>query len=90
MRETTVLGDPMVDAPDKTTDKTNKSAEQDTEAADHSGGWELLDISDYEKRSKEESMYKLCPKDGFMSGHPLRLYKDKDFCIFIGSTSVGC
>eukprot|EP00957_Ditylum_brightwellii_P082470 6269915-Ditylum_brightwellii.AAC.1 len=35
-RETAALGDPRVDAPDKTNDKTNKSAEQDTEAADNS------------------------------------------------------
>eukprot|EP00957_Ditylum_brightwellii_P033522 2540290-Ditylum_brightwellii.AAC.1 len=35
-RETTALGDPRVGASDKTTDKTNKSAEQDTEAADNS------------------------------------------------------
>uniref|UniRef100_A0A7S1ZLS8 Uncharacterized protein n=1 Tax=Ditylum brightwellii TaxID=49249 RepID=A0A7S1ZLS8_9STRA len=67
-RETTAPGDLRVDAPDKTADKPNNSAEQDTEAADNSGGGELLDISNYEKRHREEGMYKLYPKDGFTSG----------------------
>eukprot|EP00957_Ditylum_brightwellii_P136637 10420076-Ditylum_brightwellii.AAC.1 len=35
-RDTTAPGDPRVDAPDTTNDKTNKSTEQDTEVADNS------------------------------------------------------
>eukprot|EP00957_Ditylum_brightwellii_P102299 7798546-Ditylum_brightwellii.AAC.1 len=53
-RETTDPGDPRVDAPDKTNDKTNKSAEQDIKAADNSDGGELPDVSNYEKRQREE------------------------------------
>eukprot|EP00957_Ditylum_brightwellii_P091108 6936224-Ditylum_brightwellii.AAC.1 len=81
-REITALGDPGVDAPDKTTDKTNKSAEQDTEAADNSGGGELPDVSNYEKRCREEGMYKSYPKDGFTSGCAVFLSVDDGLLAF--------
>eukprot|EP00957_Ditylum_brightwellii_P089166 6790492-Ditylum_brightwellii.AAC.1 len=42
-REIAAPGDPKVNAPDKTNDKTNKSVEQDTEVVDNSGGGELPD-----------------------------------------------
>eukprot|EP00957_Ditylum_brightwellii_P006117 462938-Ditylum_brightwellii.AAC.1 len=77
-RETTDLGDPRVDAPDKTTDKTNKSAEQDKKVADNSGGGELPDISNYKKRCRKECMYKLYPKDGYTNDDTVEMDDSSD------------